>query len=85
MKKVKINSLFENIALEVINYLFPKKETNSKGRPQKYTNKRYLKEIFYVLKEGIGWNYIKGINITGDALRKIFKKWSDKKVFDLSW
>ena len=54
MTNVKINSLLENITLDVISLLFPEKTSNSKSRPLKYTNKRYLEEIFYVLKKGIG-------------------------------
>ena len=80
MRIVKINKLFESIVLEVIDYVTPIKNTN-RGRPSTYSNKTYLDTIFYVLKEGIGWNYIRGLNITGDAIRKVYNKWVNMNVF----
>ena len=84
MRIVKINKLFESIVLEVINYVTPIKNTN-RGRPSTYSNKTYLDAIFYVLKEGIGWNYIRGLCVTGDAIRKVYNKWVNMNVFQLSW
>ena len=81
-RTVTINCLVKNITLEVIKLLFPPSKI---GRKPKHTNEEYLKEIFYVLKEGIGWDYSKGLKVTGDALRKIFKKWTDGEVFKLVW
>lgn len=79
MRVVKINLLLKEVILKVVDYKYPPKLPNSKGRPPKYSNEVYLDNIFYVLKEGIGWNYIKGplklyefhregINISGDTL-----------------
>jgi len=85
MREVKINSLNKNVLLKVIDYFFPPKKPKSVGRPSKFTNEIYLDNIFYVLKEGIGWNYIKGIDISGDALRKVFHKWSNKNVFEIAY
>jgi hypothetical protein len=38
-----------------------------------------------VLKEGIGWNYIRGINITSYGLRKIFNKWNSYNIFNMAY
>jgi putative transposase len=85
MREVKINSLFKDIVLKIIDYIFPSKLPKTKGRPPKFSNEVYLNNIFYVLKEGIGWEYIKGIDISGDNLRKIFKKWTDSNIFRISY
>ena len=53
--------------------------------PSTYLNKTYLDVIFYVIKGGIGWNYIRGLNITCDAIRKVYNKWVNMNVFQLSW
>ena len=45
----------------------------------------YSNAIFYVLKEGIEWNYIRRLNITGDAIRNFSNKWVNMNVFQLSW
>jgi len=56
MRVVKINFLLKEVILKIIDYIFPPKQPKSKGRPPKYSNEVYLDNIFYVLKEGIGWN-----------------------------
>lgn len=80
-----LNILLEKTILEVVDYKIPKKESGKRGRPIKYTNKEYLEAIFYVLKEGIGWEYLKGFPMSGDAARKKMHQWSKLNVFHLSW
>jgi hypothetical protein len=53
---------------------FPIDKYKTIGRPLKYDNNTYLDAMFYVLKCGIGWNYLKGFNL-----------WSSKNIFKLAW
>ena len=46
---VKIHSLTENITLELVDFLFPKRQDIKSGRPPKCSNKLYLDAILYVL------------------------------------
>lgn len=82
---VSINRQLKNIIINVVNYIFPAKNKGTKGRPPKCSNEMYLEAMFYVLKEGIGWEYLKGYPVNGDTIRKQFKKWSDYGVFNITW
>ena len=84
MRAVKISPLLESIVLEIVNYLLPKK-VSLRGRPSKCSNKEHLDAMFYVLKEGIGWNYLNGYKIKGDSIRKVYNKWVKLGVFHLSY
>lgn len=84
-REVKISKLLKSVLVEIIDYYNPIKQKGSRGRPPKCSNKIYLDAIFYVLKEGIGWEYLRGYPVTGDAVRKKFKNWTDLGLFNLSW
>jgi hypothetical protein len=84
---VIINDILKNIILELVDYFFmPKNKLISVvGRKPKCSNEQYLENIFFVLKEGIGWNYLKGLPVKGDTVRKKHKQWCDKHIFKLAW
>jgi transposase len=83
-KTVKLNQLAENIILDIIDLLYPIKKTK-KGRPSKCTNKDYLKYMFYVLKQGIGWEYLKDTLVKGNTVQRKYNEWSKKGIFKLAW
>lgn len=84
MREVQIDLLLKDIILKLVSYLTPTK-TTKKGRPFKCSNETYLDAMFYVLKEGIGWNYLKGLPIKGDTVRRKFYEWNKLNVFELAW
>jgi transposase len=83
-KIVKLNPLAENIILDVVELLYPVKKTK-RGRPTKCTNKDYLNYMFYVLKHGIGWEYLTDAIVKGNTVQRKFNEWSKKGIFKLAW
>jgi transposase len=81
---IQINPLLKSIIITLIDLLIPKK-VNSIGRPVKCDEKTYIDAIFYVLTSGIGWNYIRGYPVTGDAIRKKFIYWSSYNIFKYAY
>jgi len=81
---MKIDSLHKSIILELVKMKFPTTDTKS-GRPIKCSNSDYLDAMFYVLKEGIGWDYLKGFAVKGNTVRQKFKKWSEAGIFKSAW
>ena len=81
---IKPNKLLKRIILFLVDKFIPK-NTKSIGRPSKYTSEQYLDAIFYVLKEGIGWEYLTGFVMKGNTAHKIFYKWRSYNIFNLSW
>lgn len=83
-KTVKLDKLAENIILDIIKLKFPPKKTK-KGRPKKCSDKQYLQYMFYVLKEGIGWEYLKSRSVKGNTVEKKYNEWAKAGVFKLTW
>ena len=50
MREVKIDRLFKDIVLKIIDYIFPSKLLKTKEEPPKFGNEIYSNNIFYVLK-----------------------------------
>ncbi len=84
MRKTKINPLLESIILNIVKLLTIKNEKKI-GRPPVCSSEDYLDGIFYVLKHGIGWEYLNGYPVSGDSFRKKFKEWQSKEVFKSAW
>lgn len=84
-KKINIDTLSKNIILELLSHKYNKIDKFNRGRPSKCTKEYYLDKMFYVLKEGIGWNYIDDNIIKGDTVRKMFNKWTKDEIFKDAW
>jgi len=84
MKKSEINPLLKSIILNFVDASTPKRNTKI-GRPKKCSNEQYIEAMFYVLKTGIAWEYLKGFPVSGDTVRKKFKQWTNMGIFYNSW
>ena len=58
-----------------------KKKTCLIGRPVKCTDAEYIDAIYYTLRTGTSWNYVRGYPVTGDTIRKKFIEWSSHGIF----
>ena len=83
-KTVKLDKFAKSIILDIVDLKFPPK-TTKKGRPKKCSNKQYLEYMFYVLKEGIGWEYLKSRYVKGNTVEKKYNEWVKSGVFKLAW
>lgn len=79
-----ISKLLKNILLELIDLIIPKKTTNV-GRPPLCSMEIYIDAIFHVLTTGIGWNYIRGYPVSGDAVRKKFIFLASYNIFKYAY
>lgn len=82
---IQIDILSKNIINELVKNKYTNKNTIHKGRPPKCTTLEYIDHIFYVLKEGIGWEYITNSSVKGDTIRKKFIQWSNDEIFKDAW
>jgi len=81
-----MNNILQEICIQLIKIINKDKHTEKrKGRPPKCSNKEYLDAIYYVLRTGIGWEYLKGFPVKGDAVRKKFKEWTCEGIFENAW
>lgn len=81
------NKLLKDICLAIIDILENKNDTGNHkyGRPSKCTNSDYIDYIFYVLKTGIGWEYLRGAKVKGNTVHKKFIKWGKMNVYCTAW
>ena len=71
----------ENIIIETINSVFPKK--TNRGRKPKYDTLYYLRKIIYVQQSDIKWKYLV-CEVHYSTVYKIFRKWSEHNVFKIA-
>ena len=82
---VNCDDLLKKILIELVDYYFPNKQIQSPGRPLKCTNDDCIDAMFYVLKTGIGWEYLNGYSIKGDSIRKRCNKWINIGIPKMAW
>ena len=84
MRAVKINPILESVLIDLVKAHTPIR-TIKTGRPPKCTTKEYINGIFYVLKIGIGWDYLNGYPVSGESFRKKFVEWNKLGIFKDAW
>lgn len=82
-KIVDIPLLVKNIIVELVNLYQPSK--TSVGRPSVCSTEEYVDLMFYVLKEGIGWEYLNFGKVKGNTVQKKFKHWLQNDIFKKTW